>query len=336
MATVHVDQAAEKHIIERINERAGRLPDGLTAKAVLEIVTDTAAGQAPDDWRFTRHPCAHFFISMLLQPVEVNRWQKQVKFLGGTYRHTQRGAKLVRRLERLAECGTAPHAQARDTLTDIASRYLEDLADAEATVVHELKTVYKATTALGQEVAGHLEEYRGERHTGLLQALRAHRRLATRPNALVFRPAPEAAWELWVRQGEPYLAVDRKGAGRAPDETYAVFCRLTPAGIDPKQSALWAFDADGRALAAGQFASVATLAAPAACRPPAGYRTENYWTLPTALDRLAFDLDYECRYSLHRMTARRLALVTLLDQVYAAAWSLAEVPGASKPRWVDE
>ncbi len=330
MAHIEVSDDARAHILQRIRERGKNLPLGLTPQAVLDACVDAVKTQAPDDWRFTRQPNAHFFFSYLNNTGDRST---HIKFLGGTHRQTERGRVIVAELETLALSprGESDWETFSGSLESIAEQYLEDLADPDATVVHTLKTVMNPKEPLRQSSLEKQNLFASYRHTGLLRACKAPRNLALRPNALFLPRSPDdSAVDLWVRQGDSYLAFS--ASLNINRRSHCVFRRLTAVGVAPDQGALWSFDEQGNA----KFVASVECGQPTAVRKedlPEGFHGETYWTLPTALDSLWLNLDYELREQFPIMTAERMVLARLVDSVYELAWALAEVPGASEPAW---
>jgi hypothetical protein len=311
-----------QHIVERLAQRAETLEMGETPQAFAERCRAAIENNAPDDWRFTMHPGAAFFLTYVGSGT-------QIKLLGRSYRVTQHSESIWKTLEALAN--EVSHAKNRNFAwrTDISTRlrrcaddYRHDLSDPDAEICHELKTVYRPEWGLGEEEDWHPNNLDDYPHTGLLCSSDTSRNLAKRPNALLI-PDDKGSLDLWVRQGNAYVKMT-EGANSL--ESYCLFCRLEKSGLVSSQGALWRFDAKGMAERVSE-AICASQPEFVAQRPPTGFRSWNYWALPTLIDAKLLDLKERQENAYLWTFNQEPRLVTLIEAMYQIAF------GKRPPKW---
>lgn len=346
MGTFEVNASAREHIILRIVQRFlggdGRETDLRgRAKKLLDRALTALRQQTPDDWRFTRHTSAHFFISVV-QDVAAPRGgdthPEQVKLLGGTYRDSEHGRRLQEELSEYAEamCGRKRGGVAADSpaasegmaaLERMVELYLADLESADSAVVHELKTSYWGGADIAQRKRSAEQAWSEYPHTLILRGIKMASAQAGMPNALLCddEGAP-GGLALWVRQGDRWSSIKR---GSEQSRLYAMFCPLTPDGPTLDRGRIWSFTRNGKLRDEGEAEVNAVMGGSWA--KPEGYRSETYWWLPTRMDFLAIDYDYLARECAHLMGAREAAMRQTIQMVYDLA--MARLKLQPPPAW---
>lgn len=267
------------HLIERsdrIKTRTG-IPYRLTPKLVNEW-REAIEKNAPQDWRFTESPAADFAILYITDEV-------QIKVVGRSYRWTPQSYSFFGNVDAVAK-GTRARVKPIASLVDM---YLRELADPNADIHHELKSVLESTMLVSAD-----DSVRSSRdvefpHLMLIEQSEADYNLQRRPNALLIRGVDEKL-QLWVRQGRPYLGIK---IGLCEADSYCLFGQLSPAGV-MSGGALWSFTSNGIAEKVGE----AQCGLPFTLRvsaPPEGYRSRNYWELPCYLDARYYDQQFAMR-----------------------------------------
>jgi len=260
----------EDHIKCRIIERYSNLE----ADKILERIKDAIEKNVSDDWCFTESPSARFFIA---------DEESGVKILGLTYRDingdiVQEIQKNIRNTEYIFE-----------NIERLTDRYIEGLKSPNAKIVHNLRTAYPKGEqgTIGEEKQVFLTIKERLAHTIAIQA----RKIAARPNAIVSKDR-----EIWVRQHLNWLDLSD------PNEEYLFFEKLTKSGIDRRFRRIYSYDVKGN-IKKIEVDIDCTIDKLCNISIPKGdlsilerYRTENYWTLPTYLDRRFIDLDFAERY----------------------------------------
>lgn len=335
MANVRcANDQSRKHIIDRLVQRLYDGDEGYRgqAEALLEKSIAALCEQAPDDWRFTRHPSACFFVSLLVdcpptgcRPARLGH----AKLLGASFRESDAGLELERRLAEYVEahCG-CDQLDGRDALKELAELYLADLETADSKIVHEVRTAYSPDAAIGQRRTSTENRLAEFPHTAIMRSVRSPSTRAAMPNAILCSSQgdPETL-QLLVRQGESWTRVHRKGKG---EKLYALFVPLTSQGIQTDCGAIWSFDERGNLKRAAEGVAIGVLGAGWTGKPD-GYRNETYWMLPTRLDVLRMDLDYMRREKAHCLTAAECLTAQAVDWITDLA--LGEIGLQPKPTW---
>ncbi|MBP8955118.1 MAG: hypothetical protein KBI47_22200 [Armatimonadetes bacterium] len=327
------DQSRE-HIVDRLVERLYGRDDGCRSQAETLLDKSIAAlcEQAPNDWRFTRHPSACFFVSLLVDcPATGGKPARpgHAKLLGASFRESDAGRELEHKLAKYVEahCG-CEQLDGRDSLTELAELYLVDLETAGSKIVHEVRTAYFPDAAIGQRRTSTENRLAEFPHTAIMRSVRSPATRAAMPNAILCRPQedPETL-QLLVRQGESWTRVHRGGKG---EKLYALFVPLTSQGIQTECGAIWSFDERGKLAREAEGVAIGVLGAGWAGKPD-GYRNETYWMLPTRLDVLRMDLDYMRREKAHCLTAAECLTVQAVDWITDLA--LGAIGLQPKPTW---
>jgi hypothetical protein len=328
-----VPSGVREHIVCRAVERVfnGNKAKRSVAVSLLERALGALRAYTPDDWRFTRHPSATFFISLILPPAceaQIGH-ERQLKLLGRTHRLSRHGVELEKRLKafvRASASGMDPAAR-RAELEAMADLYLADLQEPAGEIVHELKTVYRAAEDLGNLRKPHQELLREYPHTAIVRAVKAPALYASIPNALLCPQEEDPdGFRLWARQGDcwtaPQLSAPRQ-------HVRALFCPLTRSGPSFDEGQIWAFDNQGNIRREGAADVRAILGV--RCQKPDGYRSESYWVLPTRLDALWMEHDFLYRERAHEMTPKQVQTLTVINWIRALAVATAGV--AEPPKW---
>lgn len=335
MGTFRMNKAARAHIVSRMVERffQSRMKEEQAlerGQELLKRVKRALTAQTPDDWRFTRNPSAHFFISVV-QELEHSghKHTEQIKLLGGTCRVGPNSENLVGGIRKYAKAMVDP-ARSKPTLQsleEMADLYLSELECPTSEIVHELKTCYSAREDIAQRTRLAERTFGELRHTILLQAMKTARMQGGMPNALLCEDSQApGGLQLWVRQGDRWSSLDR---GKKQAKWYALFCPLAQEGPVLDQGQIWSFDADG-GLQREKEAAVSSVVG-AKWDKPEGYRSETYWWLPTRLDFMAIDYDYLSREHAHLMSALEVATAQVISMVYDLA--MAKLKLQPEPAW---
>lgn len=299
------DQAAE-----RVQAHDGK-PFRLTNQH-LEALKNAILSNAPGDWRFTEKPEADFMLSFLCDGVPI-------KFVGRSYRESSDSEQLFDDFMGHVNYGIENRGRFQwPAVGSLAHRYLKCLADPEAEICHEFKTILEPGDILSTE----FEEDRNERdrfpHRMLQDRARVGYNLRKRPNALVL-PGRDGDLELWVRQGHPFLSVS---AGRPNIGSYCIFARLSPEGVTQDNGIVWNFDPYGNASQVGEAVCGTPFKIADSVQLYRGTRSKNYWDLPTHLDAMHNDANFSARECARReMTPERTirARLRLMELVYQEA-----------------
>lgn len=300
MGRFAVSEQAREHIVLRICERL--LGKGLKGEALaaccadpdkqaeaarlLDEALEALRQQTPDDWRFTQHPSACFFVSLVREcPVPGKGAQSctdHVKLLGVTVRESEEGRALeaaveeyVRQVLATGSEGAADwEERARDNvvaLRDIAVLYLKDLARTDSEIVHELRTAYGPAEDIAQRRISNEAVLAAYPHTMILRHLKVTSTRSSMPNALLCASPRDGGLQLWVRQG-PRWSRSTRDDHQAP--MYALFCPLTPEGPRFTEGRIWSFNSGGvlRCLGPGSVRSATGIQ----WKRPDGYHTESY------------------------------------------------------------
>ncbi|MCE5215606.1 hypothetical protein LLH03_01135 [bacterium] len=356
MAQFRVTEKARQHIVERICERllCKGLPSDQTtaccgssetqgeAEGLLDEALAALEDQTPVGWRFTQHPSACFFVSLVHQCQLAGTGQvcsDHVKLLGVTVRESHDGRVLREQVDQYAlqalaagECQTGAVPEWCEgnaaALREMSKLYLRDLERADSEIVHELRTAYAPAEDIAQRRHSNDVVLSAHPHTMILRSMRVTSTRAAMPNALLWRGDGEGGCglRLWVRQGTRWSKATQNGR-QAP--MYSLFCPMTSHGPSFGDARIWSFNSQGvlRCLEPAQLQG----AAGAVWSKPDDYHTESYWALPTRLDVLHMDLDYLIREQAHRVTARDVALWHVVEQVYQLAF--ASLGLAAAPAW---
>jgi hypothetical protein len=356
MGNFRVEATSREHIVQRICERLLRQGRGkagmgaccaddatqVEAARLLDDAVNALRQQTPVDWRFTQHPSACFFVSLVCDcsvPGETPRTcPDHVKLLGVTVRESEDGRKLLAVVEEYVEQALVAssdgvgHREAWaaanwKALRGMAELYLKDLARADSEIVHELRTAYGPAEDIAQRRASNEAVLAAHSHTMILRHLKVTSTRASMPNALLCaEPTAGGPLRLWVRQG-PRWSRATKDDHQAP--MYALFCPLQPEGPRFEEGRIWSFNSQGllRCLGAADVPRAGCVR----WHKPDGYHTESYWSLPTRLDVLRMDMDYLQREQAHAMTAREAMLRHVVDQAQALA--LTSLKLADEPAW---
>ena len=295
--------------------------------------------QTPDDWRFTRHASASFFVSIVQQcpiPRSDATTTEHVKLLGVTSRSSRHTSELDRLLaEQTASMvagGARPDsATAQESLSRLermAELYILDLECPESTISHEFRTAFAGDTPLAQRRDTKERVLADYTHTLVLRATKTAGVNSTMANALLCPDEDKpGGFALWARQGDRWSAVS---TGAKNSALYAMFCPLNSEGIDTDTGCIWEFRSNGSIARKSDAQPNAVLGAGWPGKPE-GYHSESYWTLPTRLDVLSIDYDYLHREQAHRMSLEEVARRSVIGWVYDLALHKAGL--GPEPMW---
>jgi len=265
MTTIILNQ---EHIIQRAVKRMGLSEDKVwehwrKLKRVFEK-------EIPEDWRFTTSPTAYFLISY--RPGN----KIDYRILGRSYRDKIKekqgkmktaGKEIIKKLQ-------APKIT-RSDLEAIAEEYLELLKSPKCSIFHELKTVLAKNATISQEKELQRAILGTIKHLVPLSA----KRLANRPNAVVIGE------EVWVRQRE-YMDPTIK-----PIKEYLLFNKLNKNGVDKSRIKIFTLDEQGNLSEVPSIKVSGAWGIPKVTQG-SNLRSQSYWTLPTYIDAVYWDLLY--------------------------------------------
>lgn len=295
------------HLISRATERGSNASE-VTPEAVFNEIKEAIETNAPSDWRFTENPAAEFMVTYVEQDL-------QIKIAGRTYRETLRSDELFGNVMAAVHASIRTGNPAPDRIiNNLAHGYLSELADPQAEICHELKTVLAPGMIPRSEAT---DDRARHPHLMLQDSSRVDLNLKKRPNALVLREA-NGDLELWVRQGHPYLSIR---TGQANAGSHCIFGRLTPNGVLQEGGAVWKFDSWGIAMRVGD----------AACGLPSrhgntsrstGSRGKSYWDLPTYLDARHNDACFSVRETERnssKPSVETISRIEIMERLYDQA-----------------
>lgn len=264
----------EKHLVERALERNGICQE--KSKEHFRNLMKILKELIPEDWRFTVSPTAYFLISY--QPEE----KFDYRILGRSFRDKVDNSKNGGTLGKEIILGLRSPVLKRKELEALAKKYLELLNCCDCVIFHELKTILKKNAGISQE------KNLQKTILGTIPQIvpLSEKRLANRPNAVILGE------EIWVRQGE-YLNPDSK-----PLKEYLVFHRLFKEGVDKSRVKIFSLDEQGnlKEYPSENFAGKENIKGTEAkklWRLNDNLRSQSYWTLPTFVDALYWDLLYK-------------------------------------------
>ena len=269
------------HLIEKAAERV-RCTDGLPLKLTPEDIERWKQGleeNCPEDWRFTQRS-PEFLLTVVTD-------RAQVKILGTSFRRTAKSFDIRKQIEELIESGVTGDTFSTQ-IQRIATSNLNSECQPDAEICHKLRTVLSPWMLPTSD----LERTNAAESDDLGSALLSHSKLesnlAQRPNALLI-DRPGQPIEVWVRQGNPFI---RAFSGADRSISFCVFAKLTPAGIDnsvPGQ--VWKTSGSGWISQTGS-AECHRTPKPNTHSIPRGFRSDNYWRVPTHLAHWQAELEF--------------------------------------------
>jgi hypothetical protein len=262
------------HIKEQFIKRYGHYKHQVDI--IFNRLINTLETRTPKDWRFTESPTSRFFIIDL---------ETSAKFLGLSYRHGKLTPAIVKQIEE--NCHQPDILYRR--LGSFVKDYIEEVNMSNLPIVHVIKTVYgKKNAEIGEEKRLFKEVQQNLFHIIPVKA----KKIASRPNAVIKEDG-----SLWVRQYLNWIGME-KGS-----KEYYLFQPLTSSGIDKNQYSICQFTENGdiRMFPVKQIScdmpSVAEIKADIfeENNVSSNIRAENYWHVPTFLDRRFIDLEFQAR-----------------------------------------
>jgi hypothetical protein len=262
------------HIKEQFIHRYRHYKDQVDI--IFNRLINTLENNTPGDWRFTESPSSRFFIIDL---------ETSAKFLGLSYRHGEQTPNIVKQIEDNCHQPEILYRQ----LDSFVKRYIDEVKMPNLPVVHVIKTVYgKKNAEIGEEKRLFKEVQQNLFHIIPLKA----KKIASRPNALIKEDG-----SLWVRQYLNWIGME-KGS-----KEYYLFQPLTSSGIDKNQFSICQFTENGDIKMfpvkkmSCDMPSVSDIKSEIfeANGVSNNIRAENYWHVPTYLDRRYIDLDFQAR-----------------------------------------
>jgi hypothetical protein len=296
------------HLIERAAERA-RANDGTPLQlAATDFERWRAALEAkcPEDWRFTQR-APDFILAVVTN-------QFVLKLLGRSYRWSGNAGWLQAQIRSLA------HHKVRGEALDcevyrLAEAFLNSETYTNATICHQIKSVL-ATNMCSTTDLGRLNKRKDGRPSNLvLDHSQIERNLAQRPNALLIEQS-DGECEVWVRQGNPYI---RALSGMDRSISFCIFARLTPDGIDSSvPGQVWKVTGGGALHKVGEADCHPTPRPYGACIPD-GFRSDNYWRVPSHLAHWLDSLDFALDRGGDANGRRNARIAAIIERILARA-----------------
>jgi hypothetical protein len=261
------------HLIQRTAERV-RANDGTPMRVTVgdfERWRLALESNCPDDWRFTQR--ASDFILAIVTTRGI------IKMLGKSWRWTRADNWLQREISALVN-SNAQGESLDQKISQLSEGFLNSETFTDATICHQLSSVLAPwmppTTDLDRMNAS-----RGKQTVSpILAQSKVERNLAQRPNALLIEDR-DGNCEVWVRQGNPYI---RAFSGAEKSISFCIFAKLTPDGIDDSvPGQVWKVTGGGALQKAGS-AECHPTARPTPDQIPNGFRSVNYWHVPSHLE----------------------------------------------------
>lgn len=239
----------------------------------LDRWRDAIYQNSPDDWRFTER--GRDFVLTVLTDTH------QIKMVGQSWRWTRQIPTLEQGIKKLAKSIAGTQEPDHDEVKRLAKLYLDADSRTDAEIHHELKSVLATWMVVGDQ------DLRSKKNDEsiLFAHSQVDRNLAQRPNAILIDKSDHPI-SLLVRQGNPYV---RPGKGRDSSTSYCIFAKLTNSGIDSASGEVWNVSRAG-VLHFGGGAKCAPTPRPDRGVIPFGFRSENYWRVPQAIDAWRYDL----------------------------------------------
>lgn len=254
------------HILERLEQR---FPQIAEKEKFLAGVTDCLVENTPPDWRFTESPSSRFFI------VEETTG---AKFMGLTYRNSDELSEILERIQ----SGSSDFPRVMRKVGQYADTYQQEVLRPDLPLLHNIRTVYgkqEKSGTIGEEKR--LFEKAREELPHVIP-IRA-RKIAARPNAVITEDR-----RLWVRQYLNWMSV------RPNSPECYLFQPLERTGVHKSCLRIGSYNENGQL----KLSPVNNLGCQIRCADlsqikdsvTSSMRSENYWKVPTNLDRRLLDL----------------------------------------------
>ncbi len=285
MAIIKITKESRKHLICRAQQRFNCPPEDATK--YIDNFIGVIKNQAPEDWRFTRSPVAKFLIY---------DEKSGFRILGRTYRDI--GKDFLENLKITELTVNSPKREHQKVIQKLAQEYLEIIQNPNAKIIHELKTIYSKD----KDIEELKHSYKSARiDLSHLVPINA-KRIATRPNAIVTENN-----ELWVRQKELI---------KIPQEIdYLFFERLTKEGIDKSYVHVYTHDFNGNIKLYKKYQACKGLIYLSKAKLSGALHTASYWSLPTYIDTIYFDLKYRAEKFPLSLTEKELLLKFRIESI---------------------
>lgn len=230
----------------------------------------------PNSWRFTRHPSGFF----LLYDVSVG-----VKYFGMSFRISPLDDQFKKDIEStLPKLNSRMDAKQWDvTISELKDKYRKIVQYPESEICHEIKTVYEPQWGIRDIQIGYEEL---KKSAGRPFSVKIERE-AVRPNAIILKEEIWARQDVWIHMSIPCVE-------------YLLFERLTIKGLDKACVKVFKYQPTGVLEPSTDIlisAQPVYLKRKKPTQEFAGFHTENYWSLPTEIEKSYLDLLFKQRKS---------------------------------------
>lgn len=285
MAITKITEESRKHLVNRAQQRFDCQPKD--AVKYIENFIEVLENQSPDDWRFTRSPVAKFIIY---------DQKSSFRILGRSYRNV--GKDFLEKIKITKFIKNSPEKEHQKAIQMLAQEYLAIIQDPDAKIIHELKTIYSKDKDIGELKNSYKSARTDLSHLIPINA----KRIATRPNAIVTENN-----ELWVRQKELI---------KIPQEIdYLFFERLTKEGLDRSYIHIYAHDFSGNIKLHQKYQTGKGPIYLFKLKLSEDLHTASYWSLPTYIDTIYFDLKYRAEKFPLSLTEEELLLKLRIELI---------------------
>ena len=301
------------HLIQRAAERA-RATDGTPMRVTardFERWRQALEFNCPDDWRFTQR--APDFILAIVTKRGI------IKMLGKSWRWTRADDWLRREIHALVDNNTCWEALDQQVYK-LAEAFLNSETFIDATICHSLSSVLAPWMPPTTDLDRMSASPRTRTSSPILEQSKVERNLAQRPNALLIDDG-DGNCEVWARQGNPYI---RAFIGAEKSISFCVFAKLTPTGIDDSvPGQVWKVTGGGALHQVGS-AECHSTARPNQGHIPNGFRSENYWRVPSHLECWLDSLRFGSSREGVQEDTRDARIASIIERIFSRAEEINE------------
>ena len=216
--------------------------------------------------------------------------------MGRSYRNV--GKDFLKKIKITKFIKNSPEKEHQKAIQILAQEYLAIIQNPDAKIIHELKTIYSKDKDIGELKNSYKSARIDLSHLIPINA----KRIATRPNAIVTENN-----ELWVRQKELI---------KIPQEIdYLFFERLTKEGLDRSYIHIYTHDFSGNIKLHQKYQTGKGPIYLFKSKLSEDLHTASYWSLPTYIDTIYFDLKYRAEKFPLSLTEEELLLKLCIELI---------------------